>query len=234
MFEDTAVIIPTYNSSKTIIKLLSLILKSAPGAPIYVVDDNSPDKTSELIKIKFGKNKKINVLTRRGKDGRGSAVLYGFKQALKNKKNKFFVEMDSDLVHDPKFIRSLIAENKYCDAVIASRYLKQSRNINWKLKRQIFSKAVSFYLKLLLNIPITDYTNGFRSYNRRALEGINFRKIKSKGFFVLTELSYLLYKKKFKFAEIPFTFRLFELNKSNMSFRELKESFLSALRIKLS
>ena len=47
------------------------------------------------------KDKRINYFLRKNKKGRGSAVLYGFRKALKNKSNKIFVEMDADFSHNP-------------------------------------------------------------------------------------------------------------------------------------
>lgn len=234
MFSSVAVCVPTYNSGKTIIKLIYTILKQAPDATVFLIDDNSPDQTAKIVAQKFAKNQRVIILMRKAKGGRGSAVLYGFSQALKHKKFKYFVEMDSDLVHDPKFIPKLVEQCKKYDVVIASRYLKESKNINWKLKRQIFSRTVSMYLRILLKIPIAEYTNGFRCYKREALKKVDFKKIRSKGFFVLTELAYLLHSNGSEFFEIPFTFTLRELNKSNLNIKELKEAFFSSLRLKLS
>lgn len=231
--KNTAVVIPTYNSKKSITRLVSEIIKSAPFSDVYVVDDNSPDGTAKVVLNSFSKSKSVHLIKRGKKGGRGSAVLYGFFIALKNKKLKYFIEMDSDLCHDPRFIKDLVAKCRSYDIVIASRYLKESKNKNWKLKRQIFSRVVSFYLKLILGIPIKDYTNGYRCYKRKALEGINFESIKSKGFFVLTELSHALYKTGCKFSEIPFDFTLHQADKSNLNFGEIKSAFFGSLRIKL-
>lgn len=229
---DTAIIIPTYNSRITIVELVKSILKIVKNGKVFVIDDNSPDKTADEVRKYFGKEKRVAIIVRKGKGGRGSAVLAGFTEALKSKDFKYFAEMDSDLCHDPKFIPDLVNKCRDNDVVVASRYLKRSVNINWRLKRKLFSKFVSSYLKIILGIPITDYSNGFRCYSRRALESIDFNRIEAKGFFVLTEIAYLLRNRGAKFAEVPITFKIHEkVNDSNLNLNEIKESFFAAIRL---
>ena len=60
-----------------------------------IIDDT---KNSKLHKI-FKKNNTIKFIVRKNKKGRGSAVLFGLKNAIKNKVNKIFIEMDADFSH---------------------------------------------------------------------------------------------------------------------------------------
>lgn len=229
---DTVIIVPTYNSKITIVELVKNILKIVRNGKVFVIDDNSPDKTAEEVRKYFSKEKRVSLIVRKGKGGRGSAILAGLGEALKNNDFKFFIEMDSDLCHDPKFIPDLVNKCRDYDVVVASRYLKRSININWRLKRKLFSKFVSSYLKIILGIPITDYSNGFRCYSRRSLESIDFNRIQAKGFFVLTEIAYLLYKRGARFAEVPITFKIHKkVNDSNLNLNEIKESFFAAIRL---
>ena len=91
--------IPTYNEKKNIISLIKELIK-INQILICVVDDSSPDKTYEEVKKKFKSkiNKKIILIKRKRKNGRGTAVWDGFKQLYK-KKVSLFIEMDSDFSH---------------------------------------------------------------------------------------------------------------------------------------
>lgn len=234
MRNNIAIIIPSYNASKSIIPTIKKVLTYLPKSRIIVVDDNSPDKSAELIKNRFVYDKRIALITRKSKGGRGSAILRGFQEGLKDKKIVFFVEMDADLCHDPKYIPIMIDKCDLHDAVVASKYLKKSSIKGLNLKRKIFSKIVNFYIKLMLQVPITDFTNGFRCYRRSALEKIDFNSFHSKGFIVLSEIIYKIYKNKGSLGEIPFNFIHKEINKSNFNFVEIKEAFLTILKLRFN
>ena len=81
------IIIPTYNEKENIFKLTNKLLKLYPNSRIFIVDDT---KNYNLKKY-FIKNKKINYILRKNKKGRGSAVIDGFKKAIKNRKIKVFI-----------------------------------------------------------------------------------------------------------------------------------------------
>ena len=232
MGKKVAVVIPSYNSKRWIGKLTTEVLKVLPSSMVYVVDDNSPDKTAESVTEKFGKNLRVKLIVRTGKGGRGSAVLAGFKEALKEKENELFVEMDSDFAHDPADLPALVEKCIEFDVAAASRYLPGGKVVNMPWQRYLFSRAAMFWSRLVLGIPLSDQT-AFRCYSRRALESLNFDKIKSRGFFVITEMAFQLFKKGFSFGEVPVTVTYTAPEVSNFSLKEIKEAFFSVIKLKL-
>ena len=128
IFKQLAVIIPTYNAKNTIQKVITNVLSSAPGCAIFVVDDNSPDKTAQIVKNKFRLQPLVRVIVRSEKGGRGSAVIHGLGHAMEDKNILYFVEMDADLCHNPKYIPVLVNSCDKTDVAIASRYKKGSKN----------------------------------------------------------------------------------------------------------
>lgn len=232
MTQKVAVVIPSFNSKRWIVKLIGEVLANLPQCSIYVVDDNSPDKTAQAVKTKFGKDCRVKLIVRTGKGGRGSAVLAGFQEALKDKTNQLFVEMDSDFAHDPKDLPKLVEANKNHDVVAASRYLPGGKVVNMPWKRYVFSRLAMFWSRLILGIPVSDQT-AFRCYNRKTLLAVNFDRIKSRGFFVITEMAYQLYKKGFNFGEIPVTVTYTAPEVSNFNLKEVKEAFISVIKLRL-
>lgn len=232
--EKSVVVIPTYNSKKTIKKLIGKVLQHVPSTKIVVVDDSSPDGTVNEIRKHFEKDRRVSLIVRKQKGGRGSAVIRGFQEGLKDKKIEYLTEMDSDLCHNPKYIPIMIKKCKKYDVIIASKYLKKSKIIGLPFKRFLFSKIVNSFIRLMLSIPITDYTNGFRCYKRKTLETLNLGDIRSKGFIVLSEIAFAIYKKGFRFGEIPFAFKFDRKNPSNLDFSEMREAFFTILRLRLS
>ncbi|OGH43911.1 MAG: hypothetical protein A3G13_02875 [Candidatus Levybacteria bacterium RIFCSPLOWO2_12_FULL_37_7] len=229
-----AIIIPTYKESESISILADRILTIFPNAKIIIVDD-SPVKENTKIKEQFKKKKDtINICSRFKKEGRGSAVIVGFKQALKNKATDFFFEMDADLAHNPDEIVNFLKKRNQADVIVGSRYLSESKITQWPLRRLILSKTINAFLKIWLGINLTDYTNGFRMYNRKSIEYVCSVSLKEKGFILLSEVIYRLKKAGFKIIEIPITFKDRTYGKSNAGIREHVNSLIGLVRIRFS
>lgn len=228
-----AVIIPSYNERKNISLLIKKILLLELNIKVVIVDDNSPDNTAELVKKIKVKNKKLILVSRSKKSGRGGAVIEGFKNALMDKNIKYFIEMDADLSHRPEDLEKLTANKGKNKIIIGSRYVKGSRIIDWPLKRKILSKIANYYIKIILGIPVNDLTNGFRCYPRKAVEEILNMKINHKGFIALSETAYQLYKKDYHFHEVPIIFEDRKRGKSNANSFEVIRSLFAVLQIRL-
>ncbi len=227
----TLVIIPTYNESENLIRLIDALFSENLNLDIMVVDDSS-DNTADLVRERQKGEPRLFLTKRVGKGGRGTAVLDGFKFALARDYQRI-VEMDADFSHDPRELRSLLAVSGDNTLVIGSRYLKQSKILNWPITRTIFSKFANFYANMILRIGIYDYTNGYRVYGREALKKLDFSKIKNVGYIVLSEISYQLFKKGVKFVEVPTVFVNRRRGASNFSLKEIREAFTSVVRIRM-
>ena len=70
----------TYNESKNIVKLINFFFSLYPKADVLVIDDNSPDKTYNLLKQLKKKNKNLNLIIRKKKEGLNTAhkIIYNF------------------------------------------------------------------------------------------------------------------------------------------------------------
>ena len=213
-----SIIIPTYNESENIIKILHTIgeiLPKSVSTQAIVVDDNSPDGTGKLVEDYLKNVKKmadytIEIIHRKAKDGLGSAILKGIQQA----KGDTIVVMDSDFSHPPQIIPKLVESiKKYqCDIVVASRYIKGGEIKGWSLKRKIISKFATFIAKKGLGIDTKDPMSGFFAFKRNIIKGLNLDAI---GYKILLEI--LVKTKNVSIKEIPYTFQDRELGSSKLS-----------------
>lgn len=89
------VIVPTYNESENITRIVPQILDQDSRLEVLVVDDNSPDGTGQLADEMAAENPRVHVLHRPGKEGLGRAYLAGFRWALE-RDYAFIFEMDAD------------------------------------------------------------------------------------------------------------------------------------------
>jgi dolichol-phosphate mannosyltransferase len=228
---DVAIIIPCYNEEENISTLIRLIKKKIK-AYIIIVDDSPNDFTKKLIY----KKKNIYYFKRKGKLGRGSAVLFGLKKAIIFKKVNLFIEMDADLSHSPNELSANINyfKKSSLDLLVASRYLKNSQIINWPISRRIFSFLANFFAKVLLKIPVSDYTNGFRIYSKRAANIIINRAGKiGDGFIILSEILLIIHNNKLRISEIKSKFVNRARGQSSINFKLIKESFVGLIKLYL-
>src|ERR1035437_9639934 len=193
-YKDIAVVIPSYNEVKNIRILIKGILKELPGAKIIIIDDSSKTENKKLRLIVKGK-RNVVLISRFKKGGRGSAVLEGFRETLKDKNIEYVFEMDSDLAHDPREMERFIKKKDegVCDFIIGSRYLPGGKIINIATSRTIMSRLINKFLYYWLGINLSDYTSGFRLYKRNSIEFLVKTKLKSKGFIALSESAYKLH-----------------------------------------
>ena len=226
-----AIIIPTFNELENIENLIREILNKVPESTIFIVDDSKTQEIGELIKIK---NIKANYYHRENKSGRGSAVIYGLNKAINEDKYNIFIEMDADFSHDPnelpENINFFIKEK--LDLLIASRYLSESKIINWSLSRRVLSKLSNFLAKNLLSIPLKDFTNGFRIYSHRAtLKIISSCGNIGDGFIILSEIIVVIKNNFFKIGEIKTIFVNRERGKSTVNLKLIIASLYGIIKL---
>lgn len=237
---NTSVIIPSFNEAKNVQLLIKKIFTYLPKAKIIIVDDSEIEENKRLKKILSSDSKLINgnilLISRLKKMGRGSAVIAGLKEMLKTKSINYFFEMDADLAHDPKdfekFLRAIKSKN--ADLIIGSRYLDESKIIKWPLKRLILSRIINFFLNIWLGLKLSDYTNGFRLYNRKSVKFLANIKLKEKGFIALSEIAFKLKNNNFDIAEVPINFTDRTYGKSSAGAKEFISALIGIVRIKMS
>ncbi len=225
------IVVPSYNEAENIGMLLTEICSIVPSATIVVVDD-SPDNTT-VESVESLHNSQVHVIHRTHKDGRGSAVIVGLEYLLREGAD-LLIEMDADFSHPPRQLPELIRtlEEKKLAMLIASRYLPYSRIENWSVARRVFSKCANFVARLLLQVPIADYTNGYRAYSRSSAELIvKHCGRMGKGFIPLSEIVTQLYYRGFPIGEIPTHFVNRARGQSSLNITEIKNAVTGIIKI---
>lgn len=220
------VIIPTYNESSTIVDLVTRVFNAVPDVSIMVVDDNSPDRTGELVQALTRDFPNLKLLSRGRKEGLGRAYMHAFSEALKQDLGNI-ITMDADLSHDPACLPKMLQEAQTADIVIGSRYISGGKTIGWELWRRLLSRFASFYCRLITKMPTHDCTSGFMTINSNFLRKIDFSSIDLSGYAFLIELKYLLWKKGASIKEIPITFKNRAGGESKISNHIIKEGILA-------
>ena len=116
------IIIPAYNETRTISKLLTKIFNLNIKKQVIVIDDNSSDDTKDKI-LKF--KKKIDKIIFHKKNlGKGSAI----KSAQKFVKGDYVIIQDADLEYNPKDILIMLKMRPTADLHEARRASRTQRD----------------------------------------------------------------------------------------------------------
>lgn len=227
------VIVPTYNEKENIRSIIESVSKLPVKFDLLIIDDNSPDGTGEIVRKMGLRSERVNLISREGKLGLGTAYLTGFKWALE-KGYDIICEMDADFSHNPEDLVLLHSEcMNGTDLAIGSRYISGVNVVNWPLGRVLMSYAASIYVRVITGMRIKDATAGFKAYKRDVLETIDLDNVRSKGYAFQIEMKFIAWKLGYKIVEIPIIFTDRKLGSSKMSGGIFNEALWGVLRMKL-
>lgn len=226
----TVVVLPTFNEKENIARIILEIFKTVPGIFVLVVDDNSPDGTAKIVEGLKEKYPRLSLLLREGKEGLGKAYLHGFSEILKNNDVERIIMMDADFSHSPARLPHMVEESKKYDLVIGSRYIKDGGSVGWELWRRVLSRSGNIYCRLVIGMPIADYTTGFSVINAQLLRKIDTSNMLS-GYAFLIELKYLLWKAGASIKEVSIIFKNRAIGKSKLSGHIIREGVLGPWKI---
>ena len=155
-----SIVIPTFNEVENIIPLLKNLtfIVNNFEYEIIVVDDDSPDGTSEKVNNYMKLNKRIKLITRIGRSGLSSAI----KEGLIFAQGKYILVLDGDGQHHPSFVLDMldVINKKKSDIVIGSRFLNKSKIEGLSNKRTLGSNISNKLARLSLHrnySKLTDY-----------------------------------------------------------------------------
>jgi dolichol-phosphate mannosyltransferase len=230
---DKIVIIPTYNELENAENIIRKVMSLQPEFDLLIVDDNSPDGTANIV-IKLQKEfSRLHLLSRKDKNGLGTAYIAGFKWCL-NQQYEYIFEMDADFSHNPDDLVKLYDACKNgADLAIGSRYITGVNVVNWPMNRVLMSYFASSYVRMITGLTIRDTTAGFVCYKRIILETIELDKIRFRGYAFQIEMKFTTSKFGFNIVEVPIIFTDRTLGESKMSKHIFKEAILGVISLKI-
>jgi dolichol-phosphate mannosyltransferase len=203
--ERVTVVVPTYNERENLPSLAKQVVDL--GYHLLIVDDGSPDGTGEVADGLAGDLLGIEVLHRKVKAGLGRAYGAGFDLVLAGD-SEIVVQMDADFSHDPADIPRLVqAVESGADLAIGSRYVPGGSTPDWPLLRRFVSRGGNLYARLMLGIPLSDITAGFRAYRADSLRKLPYRRAQASGYGFQVEMTLRAASNHMQVAEVPVIFR---------------------------
>ncbi len=227
----TVVVIPTYNERDTVESIIHRVFETVPNINVLIVDDNSPDKTSEVVEALMNKFPNLSILKRKGKEGLGKAYVHAFKVILSDHNIERIITMDADQSHDPSYIPSMLKLSKDYDLVIGSRYVKGGDIVGWEKSRKFLSYFGNLYSRLITRIKVKDLTAGYNVISTDFLRLINLDNIGSAGYSFTIEFKNCFSRSGARIYEFPIIFRNRVVGESKISKKIIYEGLLIPWRL---
>ena len=165
------IIIPAYNESENIVRVVEEIRRVVPQYDYVVVNDGSGDATAEICR-EHG-YPLLDLPVNLGLSGAfQTGMRYAWKQGY-----EAAIQIDADGQHDPKYIPEMVRvmEEKGADLVIGSRFVTEKKP---HTMRMFGNTILSLAIRMTTGKKMTDPTSGMRLYNRKLVRemayGVNF------------------------------------------------------------
>ena len=165
------IIIPAYNESDNIVRVIDELEETVPQYDYVIVNDGSRDRTGEICR-----EKDYHMLDLPANLGLTGAFQTGMRYAYENGYDAA-IQFDADGQHDPKYIPDMvrIMEEKKADMVIGSRFVTEKKP---HTLRMFGNTIIEIAIRLTTGKRLTDPTSGMRLYNRKLIQemayGVNF------------------------------------------------------------
>ncbi len=194
-----SVVLPTYNERDNIGPLIQALLSQVrEPVEVWVVDDNSPDGTWQVVQALAEEDPRVHLLRRVGERGLTSAIAAGIAAS----RGDVVVWMDCDFSMPPEAVPHLVAALEGADVAVGSRYVRGGRDVGHSWMARAFSRAINLFASLLLGWGVRDYTSGFIAARREVLERIPLRG--DYGEYCI-DLLYRAQRAGYRVVEIPYT-----------------------------
>lgn len=173
-----AVLIPCYNESKTIEKVVTDFKRVLPEAVIYVYDNNSTDHTDEIAR------KAGAVVRYEHRQGKGNVIRRMFREI----DAECYIMTDGDDTYPaesaPEMIKKVLERN--VDMVVGDRLSSTYFTENKRPFHNFGNSLVRKSINLLFNTDIKDIMTGYRAFSYQFVKSF---PVLSKGFEIETEMS---------------------------------------------
>ncbi len=193
---EIAVLIPCYNESSTIEKVVKDFRKALPEAVIYVYDNNSTDCTDEIARRAGA------VVRYEYRQGKGNVIRSMFRDIEAD----CYLMIDGDDTYPAEHARQMteLVLNKGVDMVIGDRLSSTYFTENKRPFHNMGNRVVRFFINKLFDNEIRDIMTGYRAFSRRFVKSF---PVLSKGFEIETEMTIHAVDKNFLLEEIPVLYR---------------------------
>ena len=213
-----AILLPCYNESKTIVKVITDFRNELPDATIYVFDNNSSDGSDELAK------KAKAILIKEKRQGKGFVVA----SMLKKVNADYYILADSDDTYPAEYCHALLKPlfEERADMVVGQR-LSQYEKKAFPSMHFLGNKLICWIINSIFHSHLTDPLSGYRAFTKEVAIQL---PVVASGFDIETELTLQMLYKHFIIQEITIPYRA-RPEESHSKLNTFKDGWKISLKI---
>lgn len=220
-----SIVIPAYNEEdcivQTVNKISQLLEHEKIEYEILVVNDNSKDKTEELLQQITTQNRKLRYINNYYPNGFGFAVRCG----LENFTGDAVAVVMADSSDSPEDIVAYYHKlQEGYDCVFGSRFIKGGKVIDYPSHKLIVNRLANFFIQIIFGLKFNDTTNAFKIYRKEVIEGIS--PLVSHHFNLTVELPLKAIVRGYSYTTIPITWRNRTTGVSKLKLKEMGSRYL--------
>jgi dolichol-phosphate mannosyltransferase len=202
---ELAIVVPTLNEAANIETLLTKIETALAGIrwEIIFVDDDSQDRTRDVIVQRCRVDPRVRLVHRIGRRGLSSAVVEG----ILSSSTRCVAVIDADMQHDERLLRPMLEaiQSGECDLAVGTRYATDGGVGDWAERRQTISQIATTLSRLVVKVNITDPMSGFFMIRRDLFDTV-VRGLSVQGYKILLDIITSA-PKSLRIREFPYVFR---------------------------
>jgi dolichol-phosphate mannosyltransferase len=220
-----SIVIPAYNEEGSILETLENIISviSLDNLPfeILVVNDNSRDRTEEILVEISDRYPEVRYINSYYPNGFGFAVRCGLENFTGDAVAVVMAD-GSDAPQD--ILRYYYALQQGYDCVFGSRFVKGGKVIDYPPHKLVINRLANLFIQVMFALSLNDTTNAFKIYRREVIEGIS--PLISHHFNLTVELPLKAITRGYSFTTIPITWRNRKSGISKLKIKEMGSRYL--------
>ncbi|MDM3849271.1 MAG: glycosyltransferase [Aphanizomenon gracile PMC627.10] len=220
-----SLVIPAYNEEggilSTIDSICNLLDQKEIDYEILVINDNSKDRTEELLQTVTQENSRVRYINNYYPNGFGFAVRCG----LENFRGDAVAIVMADSSDAPENIVDYYYKlQQGYDCVFGSRFIKGGKVIDYPQHKLIINRLANLFVKILFGLNYNDTTNAFKMYRREVIDGVN--PLISHHFNLTVEIPLKAITRGYTYAIIPITWSNRKTGVSKLKIKEMGSRYL--------
>jgi dolichol-phosphate mannosyltransferase len=221
-----SIIIPVRNESDNISSIYNYFSKNLGSInyEVLIINDFSEDSTLDQVYSLSQKDNHFKVFDNK-KKGLGGAINLGIEKAAGTYVAIMMADQSDDINDLIKYFKLIRADN--CDAILGSRFLKNSKVIDYPYQKLILNRIFNFFVSLIFWNKYNDYTNAFKIYKKSVL--LKIFPLVSESFNIFLEIPLKIISRDYNYKIVAINWMGRKKGESKFKIKELRSKYIFTL-----